>query len=413
MDNIAAKKMKRIVLYALLAAMLCGCSSVPEDMGNGAPRMESSGMRVEFLESFPFTKGTSPMEASLVDDLNLYIFDPEGILVYSEYFPDGNVGTQEISLYTKKVYSVYAIANWGKREEVGSLSQLLGLTYRVPDVKDVCISGGVPVMTGQTEAEFPFDGPLQIEMGRMVGKVSVVCNSWGVNDDVSIKVTGVSLKNVPMESTLFGSNKAVEVTDGVTFEGDDLASIMYDGVTFYMLENVQGEVPGAVGNKEKAEMLGAERRELCSYIEIDAEITTYRHRGNIVYRFFLGTEDDNCNVLRNNHHMFTVEFKGDVSEEENSVSVDNGALLDRVTGIHVSPSFIAFSPGLGKTYQCTATIYPETAFDKRIIWSSSLKRVAKVDQNGVITTVGPGTCYIFATSVENPSARGEVEIQVR
>ena len=95
--------MKRIVLYALLAAMLCGCSSVPEDMGNGAPRMENSGMRVEFLESFPFTKGTSPMDASLVEDLNLYIFDPEGILVYSEYFPDGNVGVQEISLYTKKV----------------------------------------------------------------------------------------------------------------------------------------------------------------------------------------------------------------------------------------------------------------------------------------------------------------------
>lgn len=405
--------MKRIIGFALLLAVLLGCVPVAEPTFGDVPQLEKVGMRVEFMEASPIAKSAVPLNASTIEDINLYIFNREGIPVYSKFFPDGNVGVQEISLFTRNVYSVYALANWGKEEKVLSLAQLKGLTYKASDIADICSGDEASVMTGSTQAEFPFVAPLQIHMERIVGKISVVCDFNGLDKEASIKITGVSIKNVPLECSLFGENVAGEVADGITYEGEELSAISYKGVSFYMFENMQGEVPGAAGNKEKAELIGQERGKLCSYVEIKANIVTFRHKGDIVYRFFLGTADDNCNVIRNNDHIVTVYFKGNLSEAENSVSVDSRALLDRVVGVRASPSFIAFSPGLGKTFQCKATVNPATAYDQRITWTSSNTRVAKVDQNGLLTTVGVGQCRIYVQSLEQPSAIGEITVQVK
>ena len=52
----------------------------------------------------------------------------------------------------------------------------------------------------------------------------------------------------------------------------------------------------------------------------------------------------------------------------------------------------------GGTLQLTATIYPEDVVNKQVIWSSSMTRVATVDQNGLVTGHRPGNVDITVTT---------------
>lgn len=50
------------------------------------------------------------------------------------------------------------------------------------------------------------------------------------------------------------------------------------------------------------------------------------------------------------------------------------------------------------SYTLTATVLPETADDKTVVWSSDNKNVAEVDENGTVTAVSIGTANITAAS---------------
>jgi hypothetical protein len=54
---------------------------------------------------------------------------------------------------------------------------------------------------------------------------------------------------------------------------------------------------------------------------------------------------------------------------------------------------------VGGTFRLEATITPYNVTDKRVTWSSSDTRVATVDNNGLVTVVGPGAAVITATTV--------------
>ena len=179
-----------------------------------------------------------------------------------------------------------------------------------------------------------------------------------------------------------------------------------------MFENLQGRVEGASGNKNKANLLGEDRRCVCTYIEMVCDYLSKTKRGEIVYRFYLGGAGD-CDVQRNTYQKVTVNFVGTASQNENSVSVDNGALVDRVTELRLYPSVISFAPGrLGKTYQCWVELLPSTAYNKTVTWSTTDKKVATVDQTGFITTVGIGECSIWAHCQDNPSLDERCIVQV-
>jgi uncharacterized protein YjdB len=51
----------------------------------------------------------------------------------------------------------------------------------------------------------------------------------------------------------------------------------------------------------------------------------------------------------------------------------------------------------GNIVQLNATILPENTTDKTVTWSSSDKRIAIVDSNGLVTTLAPGECDITST----------------
>ena len=56
------------------------------------------------------------------------------------------------------------------------------------------------------------------------------------------------------------------------------------------------------------------------------------------------------------------------------------------------------------TVQITATVTPEDASDKSLVWESDNEDVAVVDENGLVTYVGKGTAVITATTVHGNTA---------
>ncbi|MGN0341631.1 MAG: Ig domain-containing protein [Roseburia sp.] len=52
------------------------------------------------------------------------------------------------------------------------------------------------------------------------------------------------------------------------------------------------------------------------------------------------------------------------------------------------------------TVQLTATVTPDNATNKEVIWTSSNTGVATVDANGKVTAVANGTCTITVTTAD-------------
>lgn len=398
----------------LLCAMLfffTACTDIPGT--SIAQQGEPCPLRIKFVEGGPFTKGDTPISESLIEDMNIFIFTPDNLLIRRGFITGSNISLEDMVLTTNATYNIYAVANWGKEIECNTVHELESIMYEGEDLTQLQNGKGGKILSGKLEnVKLSFKEPLVMGLGRLLGKIQVKCNLSRLSSGVSLSVKKVSLKNVPKGVALFKDNVAVEVADGESLEGGILQGITYNGVEFYMFENLQGDVAGAKGNKDKASLLGEARRRVCSYIEMECSLVSKSKKGTIIYRFYLGGNSD-CNVYRNACQNVTVNFVGNVSEQENSVSVDNGALMDRVTELRVYPALISFAPGtLGATYQCWVEVFPETAYDKSVVWSTTDSKVASVDQTGLIKTKSVGRCNIWVTSVENPSIDERVIVQV-
>lgn len=74
-----------------------------------------------------------------------------------------------------------------------------------------------------------------------------------------------------------------------------------------------------------------------------------------------------------------------------------------VTGIVLSESAATLDLSV-KYLQLRATVNPDNAVNKELVWSTTDSSKASVDQNGLVTLLKPGTVTIIATSKDNPAA---------
>ena len=63
------------------------------------------------------------------------------------------------------------------------------------------------------------------------------------------------------------------------------------------------------------------------------------------------------------------------------------------------PTGVTLDQEVGSTIELTATVGPGNAVDKSVTWSSSDTSVATVDNNGLVTVVGPGAAVITVKTV--------------
>ena len=79
-----------------------------------------------------------------------------------------------------------------------------------------------------------------------------------------------------------------------------------------------------------------------------------------------------------------------------------------VADIHVTSISIAsgynYRMEIGDTQQLTATVSPDNAKNKNVIWTSSDKNVLTVSETGLVTAVGYGTAKITVTTEDQTNA---------
>ncbi|MBQ2819205.1 MAG: leucine-rich repeat protein [Clostridia bacterium] len=71
----------------------------------------------------------------------------------------------------------------------------------------------------------------------------------------------------------------------------------------------------------------------------------------------------------------------------------------KATGVSLDKTNATLKP-VGETLQLNATVIPDHAYDKSVIWTSSNTSVATVDANGLVTAVASGTTIITSTTVD-------------
>ncbi len=85
-------------------------------------------------------------------------------------------------------------------------------------------------------------------------------------------------------------------------------------------------------------------------------------------------------------------------------------VLQPVTGINLNKSSLTMD-ALG-TFQMTASVYPDSANDKRITWSSSDPAIASVDENGLVTALKKGTATITAAAMDGSGMKSTCKVTV-
>lgn len=342
------------------------------------------------------------LNETAVNNVNIYLFNEMGDVIYHAY-SIGGTSLSGIVIYRNMRYRVYAIANAGESLPCKDLREVEAVTCRIDTICQLAGASGGILMSGKTGLQRLSDGKtVPVDLVRCVCKFLLKCDDSGLNPGVSVTVKRVRLKNAPKEIVLFRKSKAADgkVIDGEERTGPDLESLSGDGVAFYLFENRQGIVaPAALTNKMKVQHMSLQAKANSSYIEMEYEYVSPERRGTIIYRFYPGRTFTDCDIQRNYQYTCTVLFKGNGSAGENSWSVDNTGLEDRVTGITLDPALLRFmSPGDSR--RIIATVLPHTAVTRMLTWRSSDPAVAAVDDTGLVTAVAYGSCSIMATSTD-------------
>lgn len=84
------------------------------------------------------------------------------------------------------------------------------------------------------------------------------------------------------------------------------------------------------------------------------------------------------------------------------INIDNGKIVTdevKVTGISINEQSVSLKQG--ETFQLIATVQPDNATNKEVIWSSSNEAVASVNQDGLITANSVGEANITVTTEDS------------
>ena len=91
-----------------------------------------------------------------------------------------------------------------------------------------------------------------------------------------------------------------------------------------------------------------------------------------------------------------------------SVKTPNKKKIINPSSIRLNRS--SASIDIGSSYTLTATISPSNVSNKTIKWTSSNTSIATVSANGKVVAKSKGTCYIYATTLNNKKASCKVSV---
>jgi uncharacterized protein YjdB len=94
-----------------------------------------------------------------------------------------------------------------------------------------------------------------------------------------------------------------------------------------------------------------------------------------------------------------------------------GFQASAIVTVYTTVQRVAISPSstvnlsIGQNQALTAVITPSTATNKTVSWTTTSQRVATVNQSGIVTAVGNGSCYVNVTT-QDGNKQSAVLVQV-
>ena len=332
--------MKRVEVLSLLLllSLVIGCGS-----------WDREGTRVGTvlvldLESGAPTRSSLPDE-QLVSDVNLLIFNGEGLLEEKRYLSGRQItiANGSIMFQTRLLqdvpYDIFVAANLGYA--LPTLSRKEMETYRYHFAYPDEYSRGMP-MTARLDGVVSHGEPeVLLPLVRTMARIDLNLDRTRLNSDVNFQVTSVHIGNGPSSVLLFGDSKAESASQvfagGFSLEGRQVQALNVDqtvGVSgtlsLYLPENLQGDLLTTDDQRQKVFSEG-QYDKVCSYLEIRGSYhsDSYHTRAGepLVYRFYLGDGPGNFDVGRNTACRVTVHLEG-TGLDENSWRVDKSRLVE-------------------------------------------------------------------------------------
>jgi len=295
------------------------------------------------LESRAATRSVLP-DDQLVSDINLLIYNAEGLLEERRYYParhfsvtDGTVQLKT-ELLTEVPYDIFVAANVGyalpalDREDVD--------TYRFHMAYPDEYSRGMP-MSARLDAYVSHgESSVRLPLVRAMARIDLNLDRSRLDSDVTFMVTSVTVGNGPSSVCLFADSKAESASQvfagGFVLSGSQVQALNTDqslgisgSVSLFLLENLQGDLLETEEEEGKYFSEGPYDK-VCSYIEIAGSY----HSGSwhtqagepLIYRFYLGEGAGNFDVFRNTACKVTVHLEG-TGLSEDSWRVDKSRLI--------------------------------------------------------------------------------------
>ena len=406
-------------LWSTFLIAACSCSS---------PEMMHETADVEIIVSCPsISSRAADPDENLLSELTILIFDDKGQLESKRQFNrnelsgSGRIG-YEASLILNKEYSFYACANIGQEIHVTTIEQLRQLRCHLVYPDDY--REGIP-MSGWIEERkiVKGDDTIELNLKRMMAKISLRIDRGGLAEDVSMKVISAKIGNCPKSALLFAQNRVESRDDcfasGFTRNENEcniLNRTIKDGmsgsISFYMLENIQEHFDQDEGPQE-----------ICSYIELQIDYDSpdrYTSSTALIYRFNIGEDKYSAEVERNCHYHITV------IPEDDGLSLD-GWRVDK-TGIIEKDSSVFFEmipsghmqAHVGEEVHVRCSYSPEDAdFDIGLEELEYDKERGiydyRIDDDGkgvILTMKSPGMGIIYMTAGEPINEAGLLVIEV-
>ena len=310
----------------------------------------------------------------LVSDINLLIYNEEGLLEEHRYFParsfTATSGSARVktTLLTEAAYDIFIAANLG--HALPALSRDEVETYRFHMAYPDEYSRGMPMCARLDGYISHGESSVTIPLVRTMARIDLRLDRSKLRSDVSFQVTSVSIGNGPSSVILFGDSRAESASQvfqgGFTLSGQQVQPLNIDetvgrsgAVSLYLLENLQGDLLDTEDEREKTFSEGR-YPQVCSYLEIKgsyhSDVWHTRPGETVSYRFYLGDGPGNFDIYRNTACEVTVCLEGDGLSED-GWRVDKGELLPE-TRFDLHPAaYNECQPG--DDYRIWCDVFPE------------------------------------------------------
>ena len=330
--------MNRLVVFMAAAFIMNSCS-VSEDISGTLEKnrydvmlhISLKGARKDGGGHHRTATKTIIPDEELVSDLNLLIFDDEGMLE-ARYFitgPEKKSDTEgfdyqaEIRLVGNRKYDIYACANLGYALKEQNLEKLLECRYHLayPDE----FSSGLPMAAYERGVFVRGNEDISLYLERCAAKISLTVDRSRLDDDVKWNVRSASIGNCPRSVCLFGQSSVSGSSDvfpvGFRLSGLQVDALnqnqkaLSDEISLYMLENLYGS--------SKSDASWAE-------LEVDYISSTWYSPGKdpVTYRFMLTGEDGEWSICRNCEYRYIIRPSGDALSSD-GWNVDRECLIGK------------------------------------------------------------------------------------